>query len=42
MMLKYLIFRQVQSNPVNTDSKGAIESVRVYGVSVLSGWIKRK
>ena len=27
----------VQSNPVDTDNEGAIESVRINGVSVLSG-----
>ena len=32
MMLKYLILRQAQSNPVNTDGKRAIKSVRVYRV----------
>ena len=26
----------MQSNPVNTDTEGAIESVRINGVSVLS------
>ena len=28
---------KLQSNPVNTDSEGAIESVHINGVSVLSG-----
>ena len=28
----------VQSNPVYTDTEGAIESVRINGVSVLTGW----
>ena len=27
----------MQSNPVNTDTEGAIESVRINGVSVLTG-----
>ena len=31
------IENEIQSNPVNTDIEGAKESVRINGVSVLSG-----
>ena len=33
---------QVQSNPVNTDNEGTIESVCINGVSVLEGLEKEK
>ena len=32
-----VFFFSLQSNPVNTDTEGAIESVRINGVSLLSG-----
>ena len=36
--MKYLkLIKRIQSNPANMDTKGAIESVRTNGVSVLSG-----
>ena len=33
---------QIQSNPVNTDNEGTIESVCINGVSVLEGLEKEK
>ena len=30
----------IQSNPVNTDTEGTMDSVRINGVSVLSGLCK--
>ena len=29
--------KDIQSNPVNTNTEGAIESIRIYGMPVLSG-----
>ena len=31
------IENEIQSNPVNTDIEGSVESVRINGVCVLSG-----
>ena len=31
------IENEIQSNPVNTDIEGSVESARINGVSVLSG-----
>ena len=37
LISKDLGIKKLQSNPVNPDTEGVIESVRINGVSVLSG-----
>ena len=37
-----LIYKQIQWNPVNTDTKGTGQIVRINGVSVLSGVSEKK
>ena len=36
MLMNFHFRKYIQSNPVNTDTKGAKESIRINGVSVLS------
>ena len=40
--MKMTEINEFQSNPVNTDTKGALESFRINRVSVLSGLNLRK
>ena len=37
MLVNFLFCKYIQSNPVNTETDGATESIRINGVSVLSG-----
>ena len=37
MFVNFHFRKYIQSNPVNTDTEGAKESIRINGVSVLSG-----
>ena len=37
MLVNFLFRKYKQSNPVNTETDGATESIRINGVSVLSG-----